>query len=124
MLPKDYPASPPRVQLLTPSGRFVTGKDICLSASSFHPESWSPSGWTVRTLVESLRLHFCSQDIQVGGINGSYDAKVRLAKASRSWEAVLTNGMSINHYKMVAKGYISSSDDGEEAESLDDVPSE
>jgi len=40
ILPKDYPGSPPRVQVLTPSGRFVTGEDICLSASAFHPETW------------------------------------------------------------------------------------
>lgn len=42
ILPKDYPLSPPHVQMLTPSGRFIPGHDICLSASSYHPESWTP----------------------------------------------------------------------------------
>ena len=42
LLPKDYPMSPPRVQMLTPSGRFHPGEDICLSASAFHPETWTP----------------------------------------------------------------------------------
>lgn len=42
LLPKDYPMSPPRVQILTPSGRFHPGEDICLSASAFHPETWTP----------------------------------------------------------------------------------
>ena len=42
ILPRDYPLSPPHVQMLTPSGRFIPGHDICLSASSYHPESWTP----------------------------------------------------------------------------------
>lgn len=42
LLPKDYPMSPPRVQMLTPTGRFIPGEDICLSASNYHPETWTP----------------------------------------------------------------------------------
>jgi hypothetical protein len=42
LLPKNYPMSPPRVQMFTPSGRFHPGEDICLSASAFHPETWTP----------------------------------------------------------------------------------
>jgi ubiquitin-protein ligase len=41
ILPKDYPGSPPRVQMWTPNGRFVPGIDICLSASAYHPETWT-----------------------------------------------------------------------------------
>jgi ubiquitin-conjugating enzyme E2 J1 len=89
LLPLDYPASAPRIQMMTPSGRFevspptrqeghrrarlgVTssgrarwlipqvGRDICLSASAFHQETWQPA-WTVRTLVQALRPHMATK---------------------------------------------------------------
>ena len=53
LLPTDYPMRGPRVQLMTPNGRFATYKDICLSASSFHQESWS-THWTLHKLVAVL----------------------------------------------------------------------
>ena len=40
LIPREFPRMAPRVQMLTPNGRFKTFTDICLSASSFHPESW------------------------------------------------------------------------------------
>jgi hypothetical protein len=33
LLHNDYPLRAPRVQMLTPSGRFAVGKDLCLSAT-------------------------------------------------------------------------------------------
>ena len=36
----NYPMSPPSVVMFTPSGRFETGKRLCLSISDYHPESW------------------------------------------------------------------------------------
>jgi ubiquitin-conjugating enzyme E2 J1 len=39
--------------MLSPSGRFETGTKICLSISSFHPESWQPS-WSVRSALIAL----------------------------------------------------------------------
>jgi len=41
---------PPEIQMLTPSGRFETNTKLCLSISSFHPESWDP-GWSTGTVV-------------------------------------------------------------------------
>jgi len=40
VLPVEYPFKPPSIYLLTPNGRFETGKKICLSISAHHPESW------------------------------------------------------------------------------------
>jgi ubiquitin-protein ligase len=84
LLPKDYPGSPPRIQVLTPSGRFLPGQDICLSASSFHPESWTPR-WTVLSLVDALRLHMLTQANEIGGMNSTPQERRAYAKASRSW---------------------------------------
>ena len=98
LLPKDYPGSPPRIQVLTPSGRFLPGQDICLSASSFHPESWTPR-WTVLSLVDALRLHMLTQANEIGGMNSTPQERRALATASRKW------GVGrINHAIMIEEG--------------------
>jgi ubiquitin-protein ligase len=98
LLPKDYPASPPRIQVLTPSGRFITGEDICLSASSFHPESWTPR-WTVLSLVDALRLHMLTTANEIGGKYATPDERRRYARASRQWHLG-----RIDHRVMVKDG--------------------
>lgn len=57
------------------------GADICLSATSFHQETWQPV-WTVRTLVSALRSHMATKAVEVGGIEAS--AARRLVLAHRS----------------------------------------
>ena len=108
LLPKDYPLSPPRIQMITPNGRFVTGADICLSASSFHPESWTPR-WTVLSLVEALRLHMLTTANEIGGKLTSSEHRQKLAKRSRTWKYYGTNSYKkpilptplIDHEQMV-----------------------
>ena len=97
LLPKDYPASPPRVQMITPSGRFIPGEDICLSASSYHPETWSPR-WTVLSLVDALRLHMLTTANEIGGVLASDEKRRQYATESRSWKC---HGV-VNHERMVA----------------------
>lgn len=99
LLPKDYPGSPPRVQMLTPSGRFLCGADICLSASSYHPETWSPR-WTVLSLVDALRLHMLTTANEIGGVMASSERRMRYAGESRSWRSP---GI-VDHGCMVAEG--------------------
>ncbi len=53
LLPPEYPFKPPDFMMLSPSGRFETGKRICLSISQHHPEHWQPS-WSVRTALTAL----------------------------------------------------------------------
>lgn len=84
LLPRDYPMSPPRVQLWTPSGRFRTHEDICLSASAYHPESWTPR-WTVAGLVRALRHHMLTPPTEVGGMTSTADRTLRYARESRTW---------------------------------------
>ena len=64
MLPPEYPFKPPSIFLLTPNGRFETGRKICLSVSAHHPESWQPA-WGVRTILtaretDAFRARPCS----------------------------------------------------------------
>ncbi len=98
LLPKDYPASPPRVQIITPSGRFIPGHDICLSASSYHPETWTPR-WTVLSLVDALRLHMLTTANEIGGVLASDEKRRQYAIESRSWKFP---GI-VNHERMVAE---------------------
>lgn len=42
LLDMAHPTKPPNIQMITPSGRFETNRNICFSYTSFHPESWSP----------------------------------------------------------------------------------
>jgi len=53
ILPQNYPMKAPDIIMLTPSGRFEIGRKICLSNTSYHPETWSPL-WTIRMMIESL----------------------------------------------------------------------
>jgi ubiquitin-protein ligase len=103
VLPSNYPAQPPRIQVWTPSGRFVPRADICLSASSYHPESWSAS-WTIRTLVEALRLHMITPAQEIGGINQSYEERLAKVAASRSWRCRISPSIIVDHAHMVAQG--------------------
>ena len=108
LLPKDYPGSPPRVQVLTPSGRFICGADICLSASNYHPETWSPR-WTVISLVNALRLHMLTTANEIGGVMASDDRRREYATASRSW---ILPGV-VDHGQMVMSGIFPLDDDNE-----------
>lgn len=50
ILSLQYPHKPPKFIMLTvpstqPNGRFETNKEICMSMSSYHPDTWQPA-WT------------------------------------------------------------------------------
>lgn len=103
ILPSNYPAQPPRIQVWTPSGRFIPRADICLSASNYHPESWSAS-WTIRTLVEALRLHMITPAQEIGGLTSSYEERLAKVAASRSWRCRVSPSIIVDHAHMVAQG--------------------
>lgn len=109
LLPKDYPSSPPRVQMMTPSGRFKTFADICLSASAFHPESWTPR-WTILSLVQALRLHMLTNPQEIGGIVRSADDILEYARRSLSWHCVWDAGgtkIEVNHTRLIEQDALS-----------------
>ena len=80
-MPRDYPFKPPRILMLTPSGRFEVNKPICTSFSDYHPESWDPS-WSVQTIVLGLISFMLSEEMTAGGINQTQVERVKLAAKS------------------------------------------
>lgn len=85
-LPPTYPLKPPNFRFLTPSGRFEVNREICLSISGFHEETWMPA-WGVRTALTALRSFMAEQGSagQVGGLEASKEVRARLATESRTW---------------------------------------
>ncbi|KAK0728020.1 ubiquitin-conjugating enzyme [Lasiosphaeria miniovina] len=85
VLPPGYPLRPPSFRFVTPSGRFETNREICLSISGHHEETWQPA-WGVRTALVALRS-FMETDPrgQLGGLETTDAVRRRLATASREW---------------------------------------
>ena len=68
-LPKTYPFKAPDFTMLTPNGRFDTGKKICMSNSGFHPEEWSPL-WSMTNLLVGFISAFFDEDVSTHiGVN-------------------------------------------------------
>eukprot|EP00596_Hydrurales_sp_CCMP1899_P002377 CAMPEP_0119043752 /NCGR_PEP_ID=MMETSP1177-20130426/25498_1 /TAXON_ID=2985 /ORGANISM="Ochromonas sp, Strain CCMP1899" /LENGTH=266 /DNA_ID=CAMNT_0007012545 /DNA_START=217 /DNA_END=1017 /DNA_ORIENTATION=+ len=84
LLHPDYPRKAPAISVLTPTGRWECGKDICLSASSHHQETWDPN-WNLRTIVMALRGHILTQPREIGGILTTVEHQQKLALSSRDW---------------------------------------
>lgn len=85
VLPPSYPLRPPSFRFLTPSGRFEPNREICLSISGHHEETWQPA-WGIRTALWALRA-FMEGDAkgQVGGMEMPEIERKRLAEESRTW---------------------------------------
>jgi ubiquitin-conjugating enzyme E2 J1 len=82
VLPPQYPLKPPSFRFVTPSGRFETNREICLSISGHHEETWQPA-WGLRTALVALRS-FMETDArgQVGGLDTTDVVRRRLAGES------------------------------------------
>jgi ubiquitin-conjugating enzyme E2 J1 len=86
ILPPQYPLRPPAFRFLTPTGRFEVNREICLSISGHHEETWQPA-WGVRTALVAIRS-FMDTDAkgQLGGIECAKDARERMARESGKWQ--------------------------------------
>ena len=91
MLPPEYPFKPPSIFLLTPNGRFETGRKICLSVSAHHPESWQPA-WGVRTILN------WRAGGRASGPNSTSEARVA-PEVHRQGAKHLTNTTRRRHHK-------------------------
>lgn len=82
VLPSTYPLRPPSFRFLTPSGRFEANREICLSISGHHEETWQPA-WGLRTALVAIRS-FMDTDAkgQLGGLQADDDARRSIAKRS------------------------------------------
>ncbi|KAJ5371181.1 Ubiquitin-conjugating enzyme [Penicillium cataractarum] len=84
--PPTYPLRPPSFRFLTPSGRFEVNREICLSISGHHEETWQPA-WGVRTALLAIRSEIMGAESkgQVGGMEGSEAVRREFARESRGW---------------------------------------
>lgn len=85
VLPPTYPLRPPSFRFMTPSGRFETNTEICLSISGFHEETWQPA-WGIRLALTALRS-FMDEGAkgQIGALDASVEVRKRLARESKGW---------------------------------------
>lgn len=84
--PATYPLRPPSFRFLTPSGRFEVNREICLSISGHHEETWQPA-WGVRTALLGIRSEIFGSESQgqVGGMEGSDELRREYARLSLGW---------------------------------------
>lgn len=85
VLPPTYPLRPPSFRFLNASGRFEVNREICLSISGHHEETWMPA-WGVRTALVALRS-FMETDSrgQLGGMDCTATDRENYAKSSVRW---------------------------------------
>lgn len=81
VFPSNYPFSPPDIIFVTPNGRFETNVKICLSITSYHPESWNPS-WTMQSILLGLVSFMHENTTTYGSIKASEKERERLASES------------------------------------------
>lgn len=85
VFPNDYPFKPPDVLLLTPNGRFETNKKLCLSVTSYHPETWEPT-FGVATVLTALRVFMLTcGNSAIGAMEVSFTVRRNLAINSKSF---------------------------------------
>jgi ubiquitin-conjugating enzyme E2 J2 len=82
--PEQYPFKPPDLYMCTPNGRFETGKKLCMSMSSFHPETWNPS-WNVSKVALGMLSFLLEDELTTGAIRTSEEQKREYAEASVAW---------------------------------------
>ncbi|KAF3923508.1 hypothetical protein ABW21_db0209103 [Orbilia brochopaga] len=86
LLSPQYPMRPPMFRFLTDSGRFEVNRDICLSISGFHEETWQPS-WSIRLALTALRAFMDTDpEGQVGGLDCTPEIRKDLAAKSVSYK--------------------------------------
>jgi len=86
--PEDYPMKPPAIKMITPNGRFKTDTKLCLSISSYHPETWNPS-WSVGSVLIGLYSFMNTDNSTLGSIENSYEERQQLALKSRQFNESL-----------------------------------
>lgn len=79
--PPEYPLKPPSVLMYTPSGRFMTGRRLCLSMSDYHPESWNPM-WSISTILTGLFSFMNDTSPTLGSLETSDSTKREFARDS------------------------------------------
>ena len=80
-IPQEYPLKPPRIEMITPNGRFKSRARICMSMSDYHPETWNPV-WNIQTVIMGLISFFICDELTSGCVVTTDDMKKQLASSS------------------------------------------
>lgn len=97
--PKEYPLKAPDIKVLTPTGRFETGRKICMTNTGFHNESWSPL-WSLNNLIIGFISSFYEKQTGLGHLMESDAHRMMLSAQSRTY--------NIDHYPEIVAKLISS----------------
>ena len=85
LLPEEYPFKAPDMVFLTKSGRFETGKNICLSVTSYHNEQWTPA-WNVIAILEAVGAFFLVEEAGIGYVKADSATRKKFAVESRNFK--------------------------------------
>ena len=92
VFPNDYPFKPPDVIFLTPNGRFETNKKICLSFTSYHPESWNPQ-WSIQNMLLGVVSFWYEGGDTTGSLRASSAQRQLYAQDSFNYNLNLPGGL-------------------------------
>ncbi|KAI7539048.1 UBC-like protein [Hortaea werneckii] len=121
VLPPAYPLKPPSFRFLTPTGRFEVNREICLTISAHHEESWQPA-WGIRTALVAIRSFMdTSASGQLGGMDASEEVRKRLASQSRAWKCP---SCSKTNEEIMKEQEEAVEEQGDGADKTDEVPEE
>ncbi|KAI7591382.1 hypothetical protein D0869_04801 [Hortaea werneckii] len=121
VLPPAYPLKPPSFRFLTPTGRFEVNREICLTISAHHEESWQPA-WGIRTALVAIRSFMdTSASGQLGGMDASEEVRKRLASQSRAWKCPTC---SKTNEEVMKEQEEAVEEQGDGAQKTDEIPEE
>jgi ubiquitin-conjugating enzyme E2 J2 len=96
----EYPLKGPDYMMLTPNGRFVIDKKICLTNSAYHPESWSAI-WNIRNMLDGfLSVLVADQDSGISHIKRHKNSTIEREKFAN--ESIAFN---LTHYPNIFKKF-------------------
>ena len=80
--PPKYPFRPPDIRMMTPSGRFEINKKLCLSITSYHPETWS-AAYSIGAILRAFISFMAENDSKsIGAIEETVEVRKELAAMS------------------------------------------
>lgn len=114
VLPPAYPLKPPSFRFLTPTGRFEVNREICLSISGHHEETWQPA-WGIRTALVAIRSFMdTSASGQLGGMEAPEDVRKRMATQSTGWKCAVCGKTNADIMQEQDEAVREQGDDGKE----------
>jgi len=97
----EYPVKPPNFVMLTPNGRFDIEKNICLTNSGYHSESWS-AAWNMKSMLLGI-LSIMADDSTNGlsHIKNTTQQRKELAKKSVEYNKKHLNSIWLKFERFV-----------------------